>query len=118
QGVMAVYPGQPAAPADAVVRALFTRFDDAGRLAELRIRYADHPSNKPGTLRKKLDALQAAHGAGELMPLPTSLGIDLPARKGSAAVTHVWQDDLTLVTCTSDSGSLEITLRNCPLEHS
>ncbi len=117
QGLMAVYAGQPSAPADAVVRMIFARFDDAGRLAALRVRYADHPSNKPGTLRKKLEALQAAHGSGEVVSLPASLGADLPARKGPAASMQIWQDDTTLLSCTSDAGSLEITLSNCPPEH-
>ncbi len=115
-GLMATYAGQPAGPADAVVRTLFARFDDAGRLAEVRVRYADHPGNRPGTLKKRLVALQAAHGAGETAPLNPARAADLPARKATGGV-HVWQDDLTRLTCTLESGSLEIALRNCPAPH-
>ena len=116
-GLMAAYPGQPKSAAEAVLRAIVARFDGAGQLTELRVRYADHPNNKPGTLRKKLDALVAAHGAGETTPLDPMLSKDLPARKGAAELSHVWHDDLTLLTCSVAAGSLEISLRNCPPAH-
>jgi hypothetical protein len=117
QGFMAVYPGQAKTGSDAVLRMIFARFDDAGQLAELRIRYADHPGNKPGTLRKKLDALQVAHGPGEVASVESAWSVDLPARKGAAGSRHVWHDDGTLLTCTVEGGGLEIAMRDCPLSH-
>lgn len=116
-GLMASYAGQPTGPGDAVLRTLFARFDDAGQLAEVRVRYADHPSNRPGTLRKRLDALLAAHGPGEASPLNAAVAIDLPARKGNVGGTHVWRDDVTRLTCTLEAGSLEMALRQCPAAH-
>lgn len=116
-GVMATYPGQPKSAADAVVRNIIARFDEMGRLAELRVRYADHPSNKPGTLRKRLDALQAAHGRGAVDQLDGAWAADLPVRKGAVEPMHVWNDDITKLTCVLDAGSLEIALLDCPLSH-
>jgi hypothetical protein len=116
-GLMTTYSGQPKSAVDAVVRTIFARFDDAGRLAELRVRYADHPNNKPGTLRKKLDALQAAHGPGETKPLDMAWAADLPARKVAVEPIHAWNDDLTRLTCVLEPGSLEITLLDCPPSH-
>jgi hypothetical protein len=116
-GLMATYAGQPKTAADAVVRMIFARFDDAGKLAELRVRYADHPGNKPGTLRKRLDVLQATHGPGETKPADVKWAADLPVRKGSVEPTHVWNDDITRMTCVLDAGSLEVALLQCPPAH-
>jgi hypothetical protein len=115
QGLMVVYPGQPRI-VDAVVRGIFARFDSAGQLTELRVRYGDHPS-KAGALRKKVDAIQAAHGPGATLPLGVGLDADLPVRKGAATAGQLWQDDVTLLTCTAAAGSLEIALRHCPPAH-
>lgn len=116
-GLMATYAGKPTAPGDAVLRTLFARFDDAGQLAELRVRYGDHPGNRPGTLKKRLAALQAAHGPGDASPLNPALAVDLPARQGAAGGINVWQDDVTRLTCTLEAGSLELAIRHCPAAH-
>ena len=116
-GLMASYPGNPTGPADTVLRTLFARFDDADQLVEVRARYADHPGNRPGTLKKRLDALQAAHGSGEATPLNAALAVDLPERKGTLGGTHVWLDDVTRMTCTLEAGSLEMTVRHCSAAH-
>ncbi|MCS7045913.1 MAG: hypothetical protein NZO58_06120 [Gemmataceae bacterium] len=111
-GLMATFAGQPTAPADAVARTLFATFDDVGRLAEIRIRYADHPRNKAGTMRKRLEALQTLHGIGATAQAVPAWPGDLPPRKGSSGQTFSWQDDLTTTTATWDTETLEIAVRD------
>jgi hypothetical protein len=116
QGLLAVYPGQPRVITDAVIRGVVARFDSADQLTELRVRYADHPG-KAGGLRKKVDTLQGWHGHGAALPLTAGLDAELPVRKGAASTTQLWQDDVTLLTCTAAAGSLEIAVRHCPPAH-
>ena len=111
-GVMAAFLGTPA-PGEAVVRDWFGRFD-ADRLVELRIRYADVPNNKPGTFHRKLDALKAECGAPDVLVMPSAWG---DANPKSTMARLSWQDDVTLLTAHQDPFGLEVTLRDCPLDH-
>lgn len=111
-GIMAALLGSPE-PADAVAREWFARFSD-DKLTEIRIRYVDLHSNKPGAFLKKLEALKQKVGPAETVSLTTASWADLPKRGNSALFS--WQDDNTYLTCLQEPHGLELTLRDCPPE--
>jgi hypothetical protein len=111
-GVMAAFLGTPA-PGEAVVREWFGRFE-ADKLAELRIRYADVPNNKPGTFLRKLDGVKAECGPPEIVTTP-SVWADIAPKNTVARLS--WQDDVTSLVARQEAFGMELTFRDCPLDH-
>ena len=110
--VMAAFLGTPA-PGEAVVREWFGQFE-GDKLVELRLRYADVPNNKPGTFFRRLDAIKAECGPPEVLVTPSTWG-DVSSKSTMARLS--WQDDVTLMIARQDQFGLEVTLRDCPLDH-
>lgn len=123
-GMMAAFVGSAAA-GDAVAREWFGRFESdkfdksgdksSDRLVEFRIRYADVPSNKPGTFTKKVDAIKAKLGLPEATLDTSDTWSDMPKRGVTGSYT--WHDDLTRLTCKQEPFGLEVTVRDCPVGH-
>ncbi len=64
-----------------------------------------------------LKDLQKHNGAAESVPCPwTEVWSDLPAQKPVPA-SLVWNDDVTRLRYSRDSGGVELTLTDCPPEH-
>jgi hypothetical protein len=116
-GIMASFTGAPRGTGDALAREWFARFDERGRLAELRVRYTDYPGAPAGSVvKKKLDAYRTSLGKPHSWPLSPNPAQGWSATK-STARTHVWHDDLTLLRCNHDAGGVEVVLRDCPPSH-
>jgi hypothetical protein len=110
--VMASFLGTPA-PGEAVVREYFGRFE-ADKLVELRLRYADVPNNKPGTFFRKLDAVKAESGPPDTVTTP-SVWTDIAPKSMVARLS--WLDDVTALVARQEASGMEVTLRDCPLDH-
>ncbi|MBX9681164.1 MAG: hypothetical protein K2X38_20595 [Gemmataceae bacterium] len=106
-GVVAAFVGSPKSPAESVVRQWSARFDDAGRAVEVRVRY-------DGPAARIVDGIKAKLGPAEALPIDATTWKELPASRPESRFG--WHDDMTLLVVTQ-SGSTELILRDCPLEH-
>lgn len=113
-GVMAAYLGSPKQGGDAVAREWFARFDH-DKAVEIRVRYVDLPTNKPGTFAKKIDTFKSKIGAPEVTAANAEMWADLPKR--GISQTMSWRDDVTLLTVRQEPYGLEVILRECPADH-
>lgn len=118
-GLLSVlFTGEPPKSAARVTRQLLIRFDESGRVAEVRARYQDGPA-AAGTGRwshELLAGLIRQCGAAVESPGPWAAAwADLPRKP--APVQARWQDDATLLTCQRDGGGAEVVLRDCPPDH-
>ncbi len=115
-GLNVVFTGNPSKSAVHAVRQLFVRFDDSGRVVEVRARYADGPAatSVGQWTRDLISGWQQSSGAPSEVPAPWAKGwADQPARKPLPSL-HVWRDDRTVLTCQRDFGGTEVTLLDCP----
>lgn len=106
-GVVVAFVGSPKSPGESVVRQWVARFDDPGRAVELRMRYE-------GPAAKLVDGIKAKLGPAEALPIDATTWKDLPASRPESRFG--WHDDMTLLVVTQ-SGSTELILRDCQLEH-
>jgi hypothetical protein len=112
-GLGVVLRGAPEEGAPHVAREIFVRFGPEDRAAEIRVRYANFHD-----LRKLLTKISRRGGAPAEGPGPWARVWTPPfARRKPAPLLYSWHDDVTWVTCQRDSEGLELTLRDCPLEH-
>jgi hypothetical protein len=115
-GLAVLVTGDPPRTAAYVARELYVRVKD-GRVAELRVRYADGPAaGKGGGLTRLVNNLKERCGAPLPLSGPLAVWAGLPPAK-PAPVLQRWQDDVTVLTCQRDAGGLELTLRDCPRDH-
>jgi hypothetical protein len=96
-------------------RELFARIGPDQRVAEVRIRYANHPGAKGGA-SELLEKLRDSYGASHELPGSwVPVWADYPKR-APAPTFHLWEDDVTILTCQRDSEGIELTLRDRPLD--
>jgi hypothetical protein len=118
-GVTVVLAGQPDRKASLVPRQLFLRFS-GNHLAEVRVRYQDLGTDKPGVraVGSLLARLKKAGGAPTESARPpwAALWPELGPSAGKA-VLLTWQDDATLLSCEHDALGAEVVLRDCPADH-
>jgi len=114
-GVMVTFGGDPSRTDAYVARQLFVRFDSAGRVAEVRVRYADGPAGHGNSwMAEILRNIKKECGASLDAESPWSkLWHDLAGGR-QKAVRHYWRDDLTLLTYQRDQSGVELTLRESP----
>jgi hypothetical protein len=118
-GLTVVLAGQPDRKTALVPRQVFVRFSD-NRVAEVRVRYQDLGTGKPGVraVGSLVAALKKAGGAPAEAARPSWAA--LWPELGSAAgkpVLLTWQDDATLLSCQHDALGAEVILRDCPADH-
>jgi hypothetical protein len=116
-GVVVTWAGEPPRGVLYMVRQLFARFDAAGRLAEIRVRYQD--TSPPGSnkgLKDLLAGLRKRGGVPAEVPNPwAAVWADVGGRK-PVTTQHRWLDDATLLTFRWEDGGAEVTLRDCPAD--
>ena len=117
-GMRVLFTGSPARNATHVLRELFLRWDDAGKLAEVRARYEDGPASAGGAwFAAVLNAFRKSGGAAQEQPGSWgAVWSDLPPRK-PVPLAYRWQDDVTALTVQRDASGAEVALRDCPLPH-
>lgn len=97
------------------LRQAVARFED-GKLVETRLRYADAPGKKPGAAKAILENLKKPCGAPELIADETETTGKKSPKKDKQAM--LWHDDTTLLLGRIDQQSVEVILKDCPLDHS
>ncbi len=110
-GLMVTFIGEAPKGAPDLARQAFIRFDNRGRVIELRTRYSEGSTgnNWKQTL---VNNLKRHCGAPTERPGTwVALWADLPPRK-PAATLYSWHDDLAVLTCQRDPWALELTLRD------
>jgi hypothetical protein len=96
---------------------LLIRFDAAGKVAEIRARYQAGPASKPGEWPGSVLARWKKYGgAASERPAPWARVWEDPAEEKAPALL-TWHDDLTRASFVAESGSADVTLRDCPVDH-
>jgi hypothetical protein len=104
----------PAADATYYPWQMFLRFGSDGRLAEVRVRYADGPARPDDRHPSLLGVLKQAGGEPQPQSAPwAGLWTDLPPQEPKPAL-YRWADDLTVLTCQRDGGGSEAIVRDRP----
>jgi hypothetical protein len=113
-GLTVLFTGEPVPTDSYLVRQMFIRFDDAGRVVELRARYVDGPAGeKTVWMADLLKKLIKRAGAPTESPSPwAKIWTDLPRQKPTALL-YRWQDDVRVLTYQLDAGGFELGLRDC-----
>ena len=113
-GMTVLFTGEPVPTDSYLVRQMFIRFDNAGRVVELRARYVDGPAGeKTAWMADLLKKLNKRAGAPTESPSPwAKIWTDLQAHK-PAPLLFRWQDDIRVLTYQLDAGGFELGLRDC-----
>jgi hypothetical protein len=101
-----------------VVRQVWIRFDESGRVVEIRCRYDDGDGQPAGDWPTEMFKVFRAQGGTPLQSPPPCLRAlaNLPPQK-PAPVFFSWHDDTSLLSYERDSGGVELGLRDCPPDH-
>jgi hypothetical protein len=113
-GLVVTFNGATARTDSSILRQLFVRFDNAGRVAEVRARYVTgHDAREAAKWTSHLlNRIVKRAGAPGEEPSPwTKVWADLPPQKPGPHL-YRWQDDTTLLIFQRDAGGVELALRD------
>jgi hypothetical protein len=115
-GVVFTFTAEGEPQAEVLLREVSARWDDKGRVHELRARYVEGRGGHGKGLLKLLNGYTSRGGAPEIRPESANHWADLVGGKSSSQ-TLSWYDDTTLLTSHHDVAGVEVMLRDCPKDH-
>jgi hypothetical protein len=115
-GVVFTFSAEADPRAEALLREVSARWDDKGRVIELRARYVEGPAGHGKGLGRFLSSFKDRGGAPEVLPEAGHVWADL-AKGKAPGYTHTWFDDSTTLVARHDAAGVELILRDCPLDH-
>jgi hypothetical protein len=112
-GLAITFRGEPVRTDPFVLRQMFIRFDNSGRVVEMRARYLDGPDAGQGRwMTDLLTKIKKRAGAPAQGPSPwVNLWNDLPPQKPDPLLCR-WHDDITALVYQRDAAGVELALRD------